>query len=65
MSLLALFGSADTAVPAQRSVAVYTEVLMHNREATVRVFEGAGHWVTLGDAFAPGYLETLKNWIVA
>jgi uncharacterized protein len=65
MPLLALFGGADTAVPVQRSVAVHHEALMHNREATVRVFEGAGHRLMLGDDFALGYLEMLKNWIVA
>ncbi len=65
MPLLALFRSADMAVPVQHSVAVYNEALMHNQKATVQVFEGAGHRLMLGDDFAPGYLETLKNWIVA
>jgi uncharacterized protein len=65
MPLLALFGSDDTAVPVQRSVAVYNEALMHNHNATVRVFEGAGHRLMTGEKFASNYLETVQTWTAA
>lgn len=65
--ILALFGEHDPRLPVAESVAVFEQSLRRagNPDATVTVFPGAGHQITVGPdrRFAPGYLETMSAWL--
>jgi dipeptidyl aminopeptidase/acylaminoacyl peptidase len=65
--ILAIFGEADTLVPVEVSVRVYEAARSssHDRDITTVVFPGANHRIRLGDPleFAPGYFETMTEWI--
>jgi uncharacterized protein len=65
--VLALYGTDDRAVPALQSSRVLAQALESggNGAFAIRFFEGADHDLRVDDGFAPGYLETMANWIVA
>lgn len=59
--MLALFGSADPLVPVDASVAEFRRA---RPDVTIEVFVGANHRDRIGDDLAPGYLDTLTDWMV-
>ena len=69
--LLAIFGGADRIVPVEESVRGFRAAFEQsgNPGLTVRVFEGAGHGVSIrrDGRFmpAPGYVETVLGWIAS
>lgn len=68
---LLIYGAEDKAVPPQRSAAQIEDALRAtgNRDYTIRTFPGADHGIRCYDAttqqrtFAPGYLDTVVQWI--
>lgn len=64
--VLALYGTNDHAIPLVQSAHVLTQTLERggNRSYTIRFFTDADHDLHVGDGFAPGYLETMANWIL-
>ena len=67
---LFLFGERDELVPVPKSVEVIRQTLAEigNRDFTIKIFPGAGHTIQLdpsgnGRSFAPGYLETMRQWL--
>ena len=66
--VLAIWGQIDTAVPVEKSVAVYREALdrASNDDVTIRVFSEAGHDLRISDGSkAPGYQEAMTDWLRA
>ncbi|MEO5509709.1 MAG: dienelactone hydrolase family protein, partial [Longimicrobiales bacterium] len=66
--LLALFGGADHVVPNDMSIAAMKTAfaVSGNTKLTVHVFPDANHGLMVaGNAFAPGYLRMLADWINA
>ncbi|GIH92654.1 alpha/beta hydrolase family protein [Planobispora siamensis] len=64
--VLALYGTRDPSIPFVESSQVLTRALAEggNRSYTIRYLDGADHGMRLhGGPFAPGYLETLANWV--
>jgi len=60
---LALFGELDPLVPVPPSVAAFRSA---RSDVTIKVFPGADHRLRTADqAHAPGYLQTLTEWIHA
>jgi uncharacterized protein len=64
--VLALYGTNDHAIPLVQSAHVLAQTLERggNRAYTIRFFEDADHDLRVGDGYAPGYLETMANWIL-
>jgi uncharacterized protein len=65
--VLAIFGERDVIVPVPQSVSLMQQAFARSgqQHATIQVFPDAGHTIQLGDdeRFAPGYLETMAQWI--
>jgi uncharacterized protein len=62
MPVLALFGSLDTRVPVEQSVAVYTK-LLRNQKSKIKVFPEADHRLEHHGQLVEGYLEQLISWM--
>jgi dienelactone hydrolase len=63
--VLALYGTQDRAIPVLQSARVLERALPHGGAAsTIRFFDGADHDLHVGEGFAPGYLETMANWVL-
>lgn len=64
---LAIFGELDVLTPVAKSVPLFEVAFATsgNANLTITVFPGANHRILIGDppTFAPGYLETMSNWI--
>jgi uncharacterized protein len=67
--VLAVFGANDDLLPVDASVALFEEGLARagNSDVTVIVFADADHFLRVQDppGYAPGYLETLSDWVRA
>ena len=65
--ILAIFGERDAAVAAPANAALSRAALARagNRDATVLVFGRASHRIRVGQRFAPGFLPTVVDWILA
>ncbi|GGK78761.1 hypothetical protein Ppa06_40830 [Planomonospora parontospora subsp. parontospora] len=64
--VLALYGTRDPSIPFVESSQTLTRALAEggNSAYTIRYLEGADHGMRVhGGPFAPGYLETLANWV--
>ncbi|MGI8404542.1 MAG: alpha/beta hydrolase family protein [Thermomicrobiales bacterium] len=66
--VLAIFGEEDDLVPVAPSVEIF-ETVFSRPDApplTIRIFSGADHRIRVGSAgaFAPGYLETMTDWLM-
>ncbi|MER5424557.1 alpha/beta hydrolase family protein [Streptosporangium roseum] len=64
--VLALYGTRDPSIPFVESSRALTRALAEggNADYTIRYLEGADHGMRIhGGPFAPGYLETLSNWV--
>ncbi|MEV4095010.1 alpha/beta hydrolase family protein [Streptosporangium saharense] len=64
--VLALYGTGDPSIPFVESSKALTGALAEggNLDYTIRYLKGADHGMRLhGGPFAPGYLETLANWV--
>jgi uncharacterized protein len=65
--ILALYGELDPLIPVQESARVFRSVdaPAEDRPVTVQIFPGANHRIKVGEprVFAPGYLETMTDWI--
>lgn len=66
--VLAMFGAEDLLLPVETSVAVYQDCLAKagNKDVTIKVFANAGHLITVppADELAPGFLESIIDWLV-
>ncbi len=64
--VLAIFGSADTSIPVDKSVFLYQQYLREagNESVTIKVFPNSSHTIKVDDEYAPGYFETIKNWLI-
>ena len=64
---LALFGEFDPLVPVTESIRIFEEAARTagNHDLTIHIFPGADHRIRVGDSlrFAPGYLETMSEWL--
>jgi uncharacterized protein len=67
--VLAIFGTADVAVPPVESAARLKEILAEigNRHLTVRFFPGANHGMRIDKegTLPDGYVQTMAGWITA
>lgn len=63
--VLAIFGEDDTSIPVQKSVTLYKKYLAEagNESVVIEVFPNASHTIHIGDDFAPGYFETISEWL--
>ena len=61
--VLALYGTHDRAIPLVQSARVLEQTLPPGA-GTIRFFDLADHDLHVGDGFAPGYLETMANWVL-
>lgn len=63
--VLAIFGSDDTSLPVERSIAFYKQYLGQagNEAVTIEVFPKADHTIHIGDEYAPGYFDLLRAWL--
>ncbi|MGC4897176.1 alpha/beta hydrolase family protein [Micromonospora sp. DT31] len=59
--VLALYGSADRAVPPAQSARVLVDTV--TAPCTVRFFPGADHGMKIGGRYADGYFDTMVSWI--
>ena len=64
--VLALYGTDDNAIPVLQSSRVLERSLGEGGSDayTIRFFGGADHDLRVGEGFAPGYLETMANWVL-
>ena len=65
---LFIFGEADDLVPVHESVAIIRHTLTEagHHDFTIKVFPDANHGIQLTDGrFAPGYLDTMRDWLRA
>ncbi|HLY20709.1 MAG TPA: dienelactone hydrolase family protein, partial [Bryobacteraceae bacterium] len=62
---LFLFGGDDQLVPVPRSVEIIRQTLTRSghRDFTIKIFPGADHQLYAGGVLAPGYEETMKEWV--
>ena len=65
--VLAIFGESDTSIPVEKSVALYKQYLGEagNKAFSFKVFANASHTIRVGDAFADGYFDLMRNWLVS
>jgi uncharacterized protein len=65
--MLFVYGTADTAVPLIQApqLAIDSASAHGNTDVVVRYFAGAQHGIKIDGEFAPGYLDTVANWISA
>ncbi|MFF5207441.1 alpha/beta hydrolase family protein [Streptosporangium sp. NPDC000396] len=64
--VLALYGTRDPSIPFVESSQALTRALAEGRNSdyTIRYLDRADHGMRIhGGPFAPGYLETLANWV--
>jgi len=63
--VLAIFGEADKFLPVAKSVALYRRYLGEagNEDVTIRVFPGADHKILVDGDPAPGYYDTIIEWL--
>lgn len=64
--MLVIFGELDPLVPVQKSARVFESLgASSGHDVTVRIFPGANHRIKVGKPkdFAPGYLDTMTQWI--
>lgn len=63
--VLAVFGSDDTSLPVDRSVALYKQYLNQagNEAVTIEVFPNADHTIHVGDEYVQGYFDLLRTWL--
>lgn len=63
--VLAIFGEADKVVPVTKSVSLYERYLKKagNMNVTIKVFPKANHQIHVDGEPAPGYYETLIEWL--
>jgi uncharacterized protein len=63
--ILAIFGEADPLLPVEQSVRVFEAARAPDldRDITTVIFPGANHRIKIDDEFAPGYFETMTDWI--
>jgi len=63
--VLAIFGSKDTSLPVEQSVALYKQYLSEagNEDVTIEVFPNANHSIQVGDDYAPGYFDLMLAWL--
>lgn len=61
--VLALYGTHDRAIPLVQSARVLEQALPQGA-STIRFFDRADHDLHVGDGFAPGYRETMANWVL-
>jgi hypothetical protein len=63
--VLAIFGSADTSLPVEKSVALNTQYLTTagNEAVTIEVFPHADHSIHIGEEYAPGYFDLMLTWL--
>lgn len=65
--ILALFGERDMVVPVQQSVSLMQQTFVRRgqQQATIHVFPDADHGIRLdgGERLAPGFCETMLQWI--
>lgn len=65
--ILAIFGADDPRLPVADSVTAFEQALRRaaNPDVTIEVFAGADHQLRVagGDAFVPGYLELVSDWL--
>jgi len=63
--VLAIFGDADTLVPVAKSVTLYEQYLgeARNKSVTIKVFPKADHGIKVDNVYAPGYFETINEWL--
>jgi len=64
--VLVLFGEADTFLPVARCVALYEKYLGEagNETVTIKVFQDADHTIKIDGEPAPGYYETITDWLL-
>lgn len=64
--VLAMYGTEDRAIPALQSSRILERALEKggNDAYTIRFFGGANHDLRVDEGFAPGYLETMANWVL-
>lgn len=66
--VLAFFGEVDDLVPVTRSVEIFESAFARPDAPTltIQIFSGADHRIRVGTAgaFAPGYLETMRDWLI-
>jgi dienelactone hydrolase len=65
--MLFVYGTADTAVPLIQApqLAIDSAAAHGNTDVVIRYFAGAQHGIKIDGDFAPGYLDTVANWISA
>ena len=63
--VLAIFGEDDTSIPVEKSVKHYKQYLgeARNEDVIIKVFPNASHTIQVNDNFAPGYFETINEWL--
>jgi pimeloyl-ACP methyl ester carboxylesterase len=63
--VLAIFGEADKFLPVAKSVALYRRYLGEagNEDVTIRIFPDADHKIFVDGAPAPGYYDTIIEWL--
>jgi dienelactone hydrolase len=63
--MLFVYGTADTAVPLIQApqLAIDSAAAHGNTDVMVRYFDQAQHGIKIDGTFAPGYLDTVANWI--
>lgn len=63
--ILAIFWEDDTSIPVEKSVMLYKRFLgeAKNDAVTIKVFPKAGHTIKIDEEFAPGYFDTMQNWL--
>ena len=61
--VLALYGTHDRAIPVLQSARMLEQALPPGG-STIRFFDRADHDLHVGDGFAPGYPETMANWVL-
>lgn len=63
--VLAIFGENDTSIPVEKSVALYKQYLGEagNAAFTIKVFPRASHTIRIGETFASGYFDLMRNWL--
>jgi pimeloyl-ACP methyl ester carboxylesterase len=63
--VLAVFGEADKFLPVSKSVALYRRYLDEagNEDVTIRVFPNADHKILVDGDPAPGYYDTIIEWL--
>lgn len=63
--VLALFGENDTSIPVDKSIALYEKYLHEagNEDVTIELFPEADHGIQVNGDFAPGYFDTINNWL--